>query len=428
MQKSILCLSLAAFCCQLVLAQPETRAWVDDTGRKVLAVFAGIQGDSVILRLPDGQTVPFPLARLSDEDQKYVKAQAGRVLPVTVPDAPRVPVGKRTWPDTVVVSSRSLEIKPMEEKEAPRQFVYQSEAFEFTSQAKLAGSVMKEVARTFEATRALVEALPWGIVCRPPDGMQRFRAALFETREDYLEAGGPPNSGGVYSSRDRVFMIPFESLGLLKRGQTYFKNDSYSNGTLVHELTHQLMGDYLSFLSTWIVEGTAEYTEMLPYNAGTFRAGAHKSSMKGALQDWRENGVFQGDMGSLEEHMTMTREGWDLACSTPEKMQIMYHRSHLLVYFFNHLDGDGKGLRFMQFMDAVHKEVAAVHAFFADPRVKMQEGGRFSYPRSMTPPDMSEEVAFKHLSILLNGRTYSQLAAEMTQAFEKNLGAKITAQ
>ena len=30
------------------------------------------------------------------------------------------------------------------------------------------------------------------------------------------------------------------------------------NDTLVHEVTHQVMDDYLSFLPTWIVEGTAE--------------------------------------------------------------------------------------------------------------------------------------------------------------------------
>jgi hypothetical protein len=99
-------------------------------------------------------------------------------------------------------------------------------------------------------------------------------------------------------------------------------------------------------------------------------------------------------------------------------------RSQLLVYYFCHLDGDGKGTRFMRFMEAVYGEVQAKRAFFADPRVKMLGGGRFSYPRSITPPDMSENAGFKHLPILLEERSYEKIAAEIIAAY-KNIGVKV---
>lgn len=430
MQKISICLGLLTLGLPVMdLHAQAARAWTDNTGRKVEAAYAGMQGDSVLLKLPDGKTVPFPLTRLSESDQAYVKSQttapaaSGAAVSADARDAKRLPVEQRTWPVNVEVPARSIEIGVVSENITERKYVYQSEAFEFTSQAKLAGSVMKEVARTFEATRSLVEALPWGIVCRPPEDRPRFQAALYESRQDYIEAGGPENSGGVYSTGDKIFKIPFPSLGLEKRGQTYFKNDNYSNGTLVHEITHQLMDEYLNFLPTWIIEGTAEYTEMLPYKSGTFRADAHRSGMKEDASIWEKQEGFLMDIGSLQQHMTMTRPQWQAACSSPERMRDMYHRSQMLVYYFCHLDGDKKGSRFIRYMEAVHGQVAEVRAFFANPRVKRLEAGRFSYPTDLTPPDMGEMAPFKHLSILVDERPYAKLATEIIEGF-KSIGIK----
>lgn len=436
--------ALLAAACGLGLwitpAEAEPRTWKDAQGRTITAEFAGMQGDSVLLKLSPEKTVPYPMARLSAEDQEYVKKAAGAggepspaapapgagEAAAPAADPQRVPLEKRVWPQNIEVPSRSIEIAVVGENEAKREYVYRSEAFEFTSQAKLAGSVMKEVARTFEATRSLVNALPWGIVCRPPEGRERFLAALFETREDYITNGGPANSGGVYSTGDKVFKIPFPSLGLEKRGQTYFKSD-FSSDTLVHEITHQMMDEYLTFMPVWVVEGTAEYTEMLPYKAGTFRADAHKSGLKETTSSWRPVKGMALELGSLETHMTMNRETWQQACAEPEMMREMYRRSLILVYFFCHLDGDQKGTRFIRYMDAVHQQVQARRQFFADPRVKNLGNGRFSYPSSLKPPDMDSKTApFVQLPILLNERPYPRIAAELVEAY-KNIGVKIGA-
>jgi hypothetical protein len=107
----------------------------------------------------------------------------------------------------------------------------------------------------------------------------------------------------------------------------------------------------------------------------------------------------------------------------------LYFRSALLVYFFNHLDGekDREGQRFIRFMDAVYGEVAALRAFFADPRVKTFPDGRFSYPSDFPPPDMKSETApFKHLKLLLDDRSYSQIAQELVEAY-KTIGLKVSA-
>ncbi len=408
-------------------AQQASRQWTDLQGRTVEAVFAGLEGDNVLLRMGNGQTVPFPLARLSGADQAFARTAGGgggAQAPAT--DPARLPLEKRTWPGTVTVPTRSVEIRAVEENAAARRYVYQSEAFEFTSQAKLAGSVMTEVARTFEATRAVIDALPWGVVCRPPEGLPRFLAALYETREDYVAAGGPELSGGVYNTAEKTFRIPFASLGLAKRGQTYFKSD-FSNDTLVHEITHQMMHDYLAFLPKWVIEGTAEYVEMLPYRAGVFRADSHKTAMKEAIDSWAEYG-FQPVIENLEAHLTLGRDAWDAASATAERMREMYHKSHLLVYYFCHLDGDKTGTRFLRFMEAVHSEVAAMRAFFADPRVKRLEGGRFSYPRDLKPPPFNDEAAvLRHVALLVDERPYEKLAEEIVAAY-RTIGVKVQVQ
>ncbi len=406
----------------------EARLWKDASGRALEAELAGKQGDSVLLKLPDGRTLPYPLAKLSPEDQAFVREQNGGA-PATHPEplttsTARKPVQERDWPQLVQVAAGSVEISPVSEDAINRKFIYQSQAFEFSSQAKLAGSMMKEIARTFEATKTLLEALPWGVECRPPEARPRFTAALYETREDYMAAGGPEMSGGVYDPGEKLFKIPFPSLGLQRLGKTYTRDDNYTSGTLVHEITHQLMDAYLPFLPKWIIEGTAEYTEMLPYKAGIFRAGSHKNGLKEDVEMWEKREGFIPSIEGLEKMMTMNRAVWDAECRTAQDMRNMYHRSQLLVYYFCHLDGNGQ--RFIRYMDAVFGEVDAMRKFFADPRVERVPGGGFRYPRDFPPPDMKPDTApFKHLSILLEEKPWPQLSQEIMEAY-KSIGVKVT--
>jgi hypothetical protein len=414
-------------------AQNAPRAWKDTQGRVIKATYVSSTADQVTIRLADGKEHTLAISRFSAEDQAFVKSQQGAggsgkpAAPATAADAQRLPVEKRTWPAQVEVPTRSIEITPTVENAAAREFGYQSEGFEFTSQAKIAGSVMKEVARTFEATKKLMGDLPWGVVCRPPPGFARYKAALYETREDYIAAGGPENSGGVYMGGKKIFMIPFPSLGLELRGKTWYKNDNYSNDTLVHEITHQVMDDYLTFLPKWVIEGTAEYTQSLPYKTGVFRVEAHKTGLKDTIEESARRG-FSPTIRSLGEHLQMNRAVWDgLADEDNKKMGELYFQSYLVVYYFCHLDGDKKGTRFIKYMDAVYGQVQSLRDFFADPRVKRYPDGRFSYPTDFPPPDMKPESApFKHLNVLLEGRSFAQLAAEMKEGF-KSVGVKFNA-
>jgi hypothetical protein len=424
------------------------RPWTNTQGRVIEAELVGTDGANVSLKLKDGSVASVPLASLSAPDQEFVRSQPKAT-------ATSVPVEKRTWPEAVQVPTAEIE-KVALVRTGEKEFVYQSESFEFSSQAKLLPSLIKEVARTFEATKRLVEALPWGIECQPPGGMERYLSALYETRADYIAAGGPENSGGVYMTRDKTFRIPFESLGIRKLGESFTRDSDFSNDTLIHEITHQLMHDYLPFLPQWAVEGTAELTQMMPYKSGTFRVVSHEKGLREYLGG--RSKLTSAKLPRFKELFRMTRTEWDRQSAAgasllgeKSRQHELYQQSALLVYYFNFLDGEGpeQGRRWMRFCDAVKGEFGGWKDYQKDladyqkemeefrklPGVTTTDDGRIRYPSSLTPPaapeppggkglDYDPQIPLKHLGLLLDGRTEDAVEAEMARRFAE-IGLKL---
>ena len=225
-----------------------------------------------------------------------------------------------------------------------------------------------------------------------------------------------------------------QSLGLEMRGKTWFKDENYRNDTIIHEITHQLMHDYLSLLPTWVIEGTAEYVEMLPYKAGRFQAGAHQRGIKEYLDEAAARGRKPSDVGNIQAHITMKDEEWSRRTASggsgggsSSEMHRLYFASCLMVYYFCHLDGDGKGTRFLRYLDSMAEVRGAWNTFFASPLVKHdKETGRYSWnPSQIQPPPhkMDDEYGLSQLTILLDGRTPEQLETDVKEGFKK-IGVK----
>jgi hypothetical protein len=406
----------------------DLRTWTSSDGKTIQAKLLNIEVDQAVLQLANGTTAKVPLTRLSSGDKDFIKQ---KTLPQTAKaeatSNTRVPIDKRSWPVNVEVAPRSVEIKAVEEKPNERRCVYRSESFEFVSQDKLAVSIMKELATTFEATRSLVNALPWGIEPKPPADLGYYEAKFYVTRDDYIKDGGPANSGGVYFSRDRIFRIPFQGLGLELRGKTYFKKPGFKEETLVHEVTHQMMHDFLPFLPTWVIEGTAEYTESLPYNAGKFRANAHESAVKSYIKLRQEHSdISPTDFRPFSDHMAMKHETWGSLSENSRTQHLLYFQSYLLVYYFCHVDGDGKGTRFLKYLDAMAKARDDWELFFKNPAVKKGLNGSFTYPTSLKLPEQKRDESFgiEQLSILLDGRAPEELEKDIKAGFKK-MGLKM---
>ena len=418
------------FTLSAVAQQPaqDFRMWTVTNGLTFGAKLVGIEGDSAVFQLADGQTAKLALKYHSDADRALAGPGAKPAVtpfhtprPVPLPQpapvpqpgpAPQpapvtakppavpatVPAGKpRTWPAIIEVLASSLDIATVVEDPANRKCVYKSQSFEFTSQDKLAISVMREIARTFEATKSVVTALPWGIDPKPPVESGVFQAKLFTTREDYFADGGPANSGGVYSPKDHIFRVPFTSLGLEMRRKTWFKRADYRGDTIVHEVTHQMMHDILRYLPKWAIEGTAEYVENLPYSAGRFLANSHERGLKEEIKNRSQRNILTSQFRPFADIMTMKRAEWNALAMDSRSQSLLYYQSYLLVYYFNHLDGDGKGTRFLNYLGAINAA----------------RGSRGS-----------EDTGIEKLNILMDGRDPAKLEADIKNGFKK-LGIKL---
>jgi hypothetical protein len=458
----------------------KVRIWKDNQSRALEAAMRGYDNGDLILWLKDGRIVRVSLRTLSLEDQhyavfhaeelaggtSYAPTFAGATSPAaTIPTSPAAGVApgrpiSGAWPSRVALPISSVQCRVISEDKANKKFVYQTAHFEFRSEGQLGQAVMSDVSRIFEATYTMLSQSPWGVLATPEDG-KFFRAELFETRGSYLATGAPSNSGGVYLLTDRVFRVPFESLGLKETNRGYIKDQNYGTKTLVHELTHMLHHDVLPLLPIWVVEGMAEYTECIPFRSSTFWVDSIHDGVK------NYNKGNRGDITPayrLSAVIAMTSRDWSAGRKLgppparpsggvglpvpppimeldPDLQRSLYHSGLLLVYYFMHLEGDGKGTRFMQFLETTRKDVTAwrsyqqgfvtyrqqMDEFMRKPGVKDLGGGRFSYPSELAPPQPprepfdvpSDQMVLRHLPLLLNGKTPEQVAIEAETALKK---------
>jgi hypothetical protein len=327
------------------------------------------------------------------------------------------------------------------EDAAAEKYVYRTTHFEFESQGKFNQSLLREVARNFEATYELLKVLPWGIEPKPASG-EYFHARLFKDKEAYLEAGGPAGSGGVFSRRDQKFMVPFESIGVKLVGKSYGKDENFETHTMVHELTHQMMHSSLEYLPQWVVEGTAEYTGTLPLRTGHFRVAAAKNGLKDYI-DFLKNKTDTGvpEPYPLEKLFPITNQEWnEILGDDPRASHRLYFTSYLLVYYFMHLDSKGDGQLFARYfreVGTVRHEIEAYEqelaAFKKRPGVTVHLDDSFTYkgdlippirPRTVATPEAQAAFQKKTLQILLDGRSEADLMKQIRSAYAK-LGIRL---
>lgn len=406
------------------------RTWATTDGRLFQASYINTDGTRVALRPPNGQPIIVGLKTLCAADQSFVQSKwkgaqpaAQRPENTQSKPPPLVSPQKRVWPEKAIPEEAALNVQQVPETASSTGYLYRSKSFEFAAPEKLAGSVMKEIARTFEATRTLNQVLPWGIQPQPPSDFGYYRAQLYANRASYLQDGGPKNSGGAYFRSSKIFKIPFESLGLELRAKTWFKNPSYNNETIVHEVTHQMMDEFLPFLPIWMIEGTAEYTSMIPFHNGAFACNAHERGIREYVKNYQTRTHSSLlDTGSLTELLSLPAQEWHARGDNGNRDQArLYFGSCLLVYFFCHLDGDGHGTTFLQYLDQIREARDAWTAFYKNPEVRRNTDGTVSYPARLSLPTQarSEVTGINHISILLANRDEAGFKKQFSESFKK---------
>jgi hypothetical protein len=119
-------------------------------------------------------------------------------------------------------------------------------------------------------------------------------------------------------------------------------DDSEGNQPLIHEVTHQVMGSWLSVLPIWAVEGSAEYLAAARYSPGKLTLHAGFDNMIAFLNEYKGVEGREVDMRHPMRLMPMDHEKWGRDLAGPEGLK-NYYSAMLLFYFFCHADGDGTG-------------------------------------------------------------------------------------
>lgn len=380
--------TLATAFCQLPTYDPP-RKWTVTGGTTFDASVVAFDGTNVVFHMANGARAQAPVANLSADDAAYLAAWQKK-QPIKV-----------VLPDVVGVETAQLKTEVVSEDSAAEKFVYRTQHFEFESQGKFTQSLLREVGRSFEATYELVKAMPWGIDPKPESG-EYFHARLLKDKASYHAAGGPQNSGGVYIGSQKLFLVPFENIGVKLVGKSYTKTEDFETHTMVHELTHQMMHATLRSLPQWVVEGTAEYTGIMPLKTGHFRVSAAKMGLKDYV-DFLKNRIVGGvpEPYPLEPLFGISNEKWNSTLAENPQMSFrLYFTSYLLVYYFMHLDGKG--------------DAQNIARYFRE----IKDG------KDSTKGESRDAFQTRTLAILLDGRTESELMKQIRSAYTR-LGIRL---
>lgn len=346
-------------------------------GRTIEAEVLSVEeGQVTIRRIPGNQEMRFALNLLIPADREYLRS-----LEKTESESTPKKTKIEAWPRKV--KPESYDVMIVKEDNQKNEYIYQTPHFEFHSNVKLARKVVREFSQIFESTYVAVGSLPVLWKPKAPEEGGRFVTRIYETVEQYEAAGAVPNSGGTYFHGSREIKVPLRYLGVKKSSSGYTLDDRRSADVLAHEITHQLTHNWLSILPMWLTEGIAEYIEYVPRERGAYRFDRMEVS-----ESLRSEQVA---MLPLQRIMKISRKEWNSQFNDDSgEVSRNYRSAYLLQYFFNHLDGEGKGQRM------------------------------FDYLRALESGESNEAAE----GILLAKRSYAELEDELKSAFRRE-GVKI---
>ena len=400
--------------------------FTDVKHRKIEAEITQVFDDEVELKMSkNGKLYKVPFAKLSAADNQYIKDWQERQKKESEKAGEKTEENKSSddsaevvirrsrrggaaelkkkydlkdnfddpWPD-LVKSDINPEIDRSTDQGSSNRFIYLSPNYEFISDVELSKNVVKKFAVLFEATRNYCKELPIATMkAHVPGEKFRNKILLFETKETYIQNGGPPESAGVFIGRKGVVMAPLESIGVKKVGSSYMFDYKGSNQVLPHEITHQLTDEeyYASGAMGWFSEGLAEYVANTPYRSGKFMVKTNLSAIKAYATEYGKKdrgGRALGDKISAPDLKTYMLQPYP---SFVANANLNYGLGMMITYYFFHWDGEG--------------DRANINAF-----LKVLKEGK-----------EGEEA----LDVLLNGRSWDDLEKAISKAW-RSRGVRIT--
>lgn len=344
---TILILSILGGVLGLSHAYAEVRTFTDLFGRSIEAEVISVEGDTAkIRRMQDLRVFELNLLNLIKEDRDYLKNwKASTDTPDVASEATQEPKTKKPgkWPRRVEVDDFDVEI--VEEDSEKNRYIYRTPHFEFRCDVKLSRKVVRTFSEIFENTYEALKQLPLQLNPSPPE-KGYYITKLYETVDSYLNDGGMVGSSGSYFRNSREIKIPLSSLGVKKTSSSYTLKDSdRQRHTLIHEIAHQVLHDWLYRFPVWQNEGIAEYIARVPYERGKF----HFDEMELESMARRDRGIR-----GAKELLTMSHQRWntDLAEGITRSSG-NYFSAWVYMYYFLHLEGEGDAQVFFDYVQSL---------------------------------------------------------------------------
>lgn len=327
----------------------DAAVWTSSQGRSFEAEFVKMQGTDVVFSMADGRKFLTPLLHLSPESQALIRGGASRPI-----ESLRSNFG-RPWPRDVRANGNPA-CKVISEDREKSHYIYESPGYRFHSDARITHDALSNFATVFEATRAYLAALPISLMSGETVAT-RSRVLLFGEMSAYYKSGGMPGSAGCFIPKNRLVLIPMDSLGLVKGGTGYSRDVGRENQILIHELVHQLTPSayYSHGALGWFSEGLAEYVAATPYNTGLFRPEIHGNAVKDYVTAYGTNGRFGRNLGTniqappLRDFMLQSYASFSGGSANGN-----YGLGLLLTHYFFHMEGNGNAHSITKFLKGLH--------------------------------------------------------------------------
>ncbi len=307
----------------ILLASASVHAWTMRGGNSFDADLAAADGLRATFTRPGKSPVVIPLADLAPDDVKTIRHWRKD------PRRPLIhPARIAPWPERAGAQAGNVQL--ISEKDGV--FVHQSSNFIITSDIRLPQSVINDITKVLEGTRAALIAIPLGL--HAGGEREPYHVHLFRDAAGYARAGGANGSGGYYVGWSGRMLLQLPNFGIEEKEGKLKLDYEKKLFVLKHEVTHQLMDRWHGPMPMWASEGIAEFMASIPYAQGNYTLVNHGVGMRDYLLKWSKNGR-DNRVRIIPPHrlMEMKPEDWKSALGQQNAYDI-YNSSALLTYYF----------------------------------------------------------------------------------------------
>ncbi|MDF1814247.1 MAG: hypothetical protein P1V20_18730 [Verrucomicrobiales bacterium] len=301
------------------------KEWKTKTGAVVHGDFVSSEEGVLIIKSIEGREVKIRRNSLIEADRKFLV-----LLENTLSE-----VGVQAWPRKIPNRSE------VRLKGGPRTF--RTEHFQIVSGGADRVTVAS-LATIMEDTLEAISAIPTGLELKPPAPSTYFQARFMDRvsfDREFSKVGmhlviPSQQVKGAYIAAKRELWLPVgtENIGV----------DALSP-TMIHEVCHQTMHEWLPLVPVWFLEGFAEYMASVPYEYRTFRFDKSEQGLRKALASRYR---MAPSSVNVIHPLKLIHLGNQWQNTTDE-----YASALILVYYLIHLDGSGNGDSFKEFVAEV---------------------------------------------------------------------------